>query len=134
MKNVINNTMRLLIILMFFSMSFCKNDTASQNTNVKNQGEEYAKELLEKVLSGEKFNAINEIVILPDKESAIEYAEKILFRVYSKETIESQKPYETYLIDGYWVIFGTLHYDVGGTFLIVINSKTGEVINIGHGK
>ena len=134
MKNVINKTMRLLIFLLFFSMAFCKNEKVAENSNLKIQGEEYAKEILAKVLSGEKYNALTDIVVIPDKETAIEFTEKILFRVYGKETIESQKPYETYLIDEYWVIFGTLHFELGGTFLIVINSKTGEVINIGHEK
>lgn len=125
---------RLLILFLFFALVSCKNDKTAVIESKKLLGQDYAKELLEKVISAKQFNALNEITIIPDKETAIEIAEKILFKVYGKENIEEQKPYEIYLIDGYWIMFGTLHYDVGGTFLIVMDSKNGEVINIGHGK
>lgn len=125
---------RLLILFLFFALVSCKNDKAAVNESKKLLGQDYATELLEKVITGKQFNALNEITIIPDKETAIKIAEKILFKVYGKENIEEQKPYEIYLIDGYWIMFGTLHYGVGGTFLIVMDSKNGEVINIGHGK
>ena len=126
--------MRLIIILLFFLMAFCKNEKSGENSNEKTWQEEYAHEFLKKSLSGEESNFMDEIVIISDKEFAIEYTEKILFKVYGKETIERQKPYVSYLIDGYWVIFGTQHYTEGGVFRIIINSNNGEVINIGHGK
>ena len=46
--------------------------------------------------------------LITDKETAIAMAEPLLFKIYGKEKIESERPYEIYLIDGYWYISGTL--------------------------
>ena len=73
--------------------------------------------------------------LIKDKETAIQISEAILFKVYGKDNIVSQRPYETYFMDGYWIIGGTLPKDMlGGTFLIIINSVNGQVIKLSHGK
>ena len=55
--------------------------------------------------------------------------------IYGKENIESQKPYEHYLIKNYWIIAGTLKKDiVGGTFLIIIDARNSKILKITHGK
>jgi hypothetical protein len=73
--------------------------------------------------------------LITDKETAIAMAEPLLFKIYGKEEIESERPYEVYLIDGYWYISGTLPKGyLGGTFIIIINSINGEVIRLIHEK
>lgn len=73
--------------------------------------------------------------LITDKETAIAMVEPLLFKIYGKEEIESERPYEIYLIDGYWYISGTLPTGyLGGTFIIILNSINGEVIRLIHEK
>lgn len=69
------------------------------------------------------------------KENAIDYAENILFELYGKEKIESQKPYQIHLISDYWVMTGTLPKGMkGGTFELVFDSWNGKILILNHGK
>jgi hypothetical protein len=72
--------------------------------------------------------------LLSDKETAIEYAEIILFKVYGKEQIISERPYNIYKAHGFWYMDGTLKEEKGGTFEIIFNSKNGQIIRLCHGK
>ena len=72
--------------------------------------------------------------IIKDSTTAVSVAEPILFGIYGKDNILEQKPYVIHHIDDYWLISGTLHYDVGGTFFIIIDAKDSKVIKITHGK
>jgi len=73
--------------------------------------------------------------VVPDKATAIAVAEPILFKVYGKEQIIHEQPYVADLVDGYWILSGTLPQGwLGGTFLIVISSKDGRVIRLIHYK
>ena len=77
----------------------------------------------------------NKTVILKDRNVAILIAETILFNLYGKENIQRQKPYAVDLLDNYWVISGSLEKDMlGGTFLIILDSRNSEVLKITHGK
>lgn len=74
-------------------------------------------------------------VLLSDEETAIEIAETYLFKTYGRDLIINERPYKIGLINGYWVIVGSLpKLTIGGYFEIVINSKNGAVIGIAHGK
>ena len=73
--------------------------------------------------------------LIKDKETAITLSESILFKIYGKDNIINQRPYEIYNIDGYWFLSGTLPKGMlGGTFLIIINASTGQVIKMAHSK
>jgi hypothetical protein len=100
-------------------------------------GEEFAKEQLKIALSDSSaHNVINSHdLIIKDKETAINVVEPILFGVYGKENIIKQRPYETYLIDHYWIVLGTLpKKSVGGTFLIIVAATNSKIIRLTHGK
>jgi hypothetical protein len=72
-----------------------------------------------------------DFTILDSEEKAIKFAETILFDTYGKKKIKSERPYEIYSIDNYWVISGTLPKGMsGGTFLIIFNARDGKVIRI----
>ena len=74
-------------------------------------------------------------LIIKDSLTAIAVSETILFELYSKKSIENQKPYEIFLIDNHWIISGTLPTNKdGGTFLIIIDARNSRVIKITHGK
>ncbi len=100
-------------------------------------GKSHAEKQLKLALSKEsQHNVINnKSLLIKDSSTAINVAESILFSIYGKENIESEKPYEIYLIDNYWVIAGTLPEDSsGGTFLIIIDARNSKVLKITHGK
>ncbi len=100
-------------------------------------GKSLAEKELKLALSKEsQHNVIdNKSLLIKDSYTAIKVAEPILYSIYGKENIESEKPYETYKIDNYWVIGGTLPKDSsGGTFLIIIDARNSEVLKITHGK
>ncbi|MCB2408039.1 NTF2 fold immunity protein [Hymenobacter lucidus] len=74
-------------------------------------------------------------VLLPDKATAITVAESMLFKVYGKDNISRQRPYEAYLIDGFWYISGTLPEGwEGGVFEIILDAKTSQALALTHGK
>jgi NTF2 fold immunity protein len=76
---------------------------------------------------------------VPDEETAIKIAEAILFPIYGEQTIREQKPYVVKLVEGKWIIDGSLPKAkdpedaiVGGTFHIVISQRDAKVLEIGH--
>lgn len=74
-------------------------------------------------------------VLIKDKSTAIEVVEPILFSIYGKENIIGQRPYKAKLEDSLWVVRGTLPEGyVGGTFLVIVDSRTMEIIRLTHGK
>ena len=121
----------LLLCFLAFTITGC-----SQN-NRTILGKNYAEKELKEVLTNNANHNIvdNKELIIKDSLTATNVAESILFKIYGKNNIESQKPYETYLIEKYWVISGTLPkgYD-GGTFLIIIDARNSQVLKITHGK
>ena len=72
-------------------------------------------------------------MLIDNEETAIAVAEIFLFRVYGKDKIMNERPYEICLVKNYWIIEGTLPegYD-GGTFQIVLNSLDGQVLRLIH--
>lgn len=100
-------------------------------------GKSYAENELKSALSDKiQHNVIDtKKVIIKDSVTAISVAELILFSIYGKDNITRQQPYETYFIDNYWIISGTLPKNyVGGTFLIIMDASNGRIVKITHGK
>ena len=121
----------LLVLFLSISLSAC-----SQNERT-HLGKEFAENELNLALSKQsQHNVIdNETLILKDSSIAVSVAEPILFQLYGKENIESEKPYEIHFIKNYWLITGTLPQDsVGGTFMIILDAKNAQIIKITHGK
>ena len=73
-------------------------------------------------------------VILDTKDKAINFAEIILFDIYGKEEIEGERPYKIFSVDNYWIIKGTLNADLGGTFLMIVDSHDCRILRLTHGK
>lgn len=100
-------------------------------------GEQSAKEQVRLALLADKNSVAppHHKALLTSKEVAIAVAEPILFNIYGKENIVRQRPYEVYLIDGFWYITGTIPKDwMGGTFEIVIDASNSRVLDVTHGK
>lgn len=93
-------------------------------------------ELKSALTDKEQHNIIDhQSIIIKESLTAVNVAEPILFSIYGKDNITRQQPYETYLINNYWVVSGTLPKgSLGGTFLIIINAFDSKIIKISHGK
>ena len=97
-------------------------------------GEKYAREFVKKAINDKTYKPFYDTLIT-DKQTAINIVEPVLFKVYGKPNIENQKPYECYLIDGYWYVAGTLSKDSkGGVFEVVVSAKDEKIIKLVHGK
>lgn len=121
------------LTLFAFTLTAC-GQTKSDRTIL---GKTYAEQELKLALSDKlQHNVIdNKTAIIKDSLNAINVAESILFSIYGEDKIIKQRPYETYFIDNHWVIGGTLPKEcLGGTFLIIIDSRDCKVIRITHGK
>ena len=71
--------------------------------------------------------------LVPDKETAIKIAEVILFRLYGRENITSQKPYVVTEDENIWWVCGTLKKDeLGSVFTIAISRQTAAVLYLEH--
>jgi hypothetical protein len=98
-------------------------------------GEEIARKRLASALSDTTDVRHYEKLLIDNKEMAIELAEVYLFKVYGKEHIREQLPYECYLIDKYWVINGTLPvFSDGGNFEIIISATDGQLVRLIHSR
>ena len=73
--------------------------------------------------------------VIKDRETAINVAEAILFKIYGKENIIRQRPYEVSMIGDNWFLNGTLPEGyLGGTFSIELNATNGQVMMLMHGQ
>jgi hypothetical protein len=69
--------------------------------------------------------------LVPDRETAIQIAEIVLFRLYGKENIIAERPYEVKEEDYLWWISGTLKGNaMGSPFKIAISKQTGAVLHV----
>ena len=112
--------------------------SCGQNSNSRSQlGKISAEKELKLALTDKTLHNVvdHKKIIIKDETTAVTIAESILFCIYGKEKITKQRPYEIYNIDNYWIIYGTLPKGyVGGTFLIIIDSRDSKIIKITHGK
>lgn len=75
--------------------------------------------------------------VVSSKETAVRIAEAIWFEKYGKSSIIVQRPYQVYLKDSIWVVYGSFNYPPGtkgGTAYIEINRFDGRIIRLFHGE
>lgn len=98
-------------------------------------GKGIARQELTKFIKNKNANLLEGRILIKNKEMLISIVEPILFEIYGKENIISERPYEVFLFDDYWLMMGTLPTNMlGGNFTIAINRKTCGIIGISHGK
>lgn len=96
-------------------------------------GENHARNQLQKFLKDTKQFTWD--TLIRDKETAIAIVEPILFEKFGKEQILLEKPYEVYLINGYWYLAGTISKgSMGGGFEIIMSAKDAQIIRLTHYK
>jgi len=120
------------LILLFVMMPLL---SCGQDPNERMlMGEQNARQAIKNAIDDKEHKPFYDTLI-KDKVTAIAVAEPILFKIYGKKNIIDERPYECYLIDGYWYISGTLPKGwKGGVFEIIISSKDGRTIKLIHGK
>lgn len=87
------------------------------------------------------------VCVIKTEIKAIDMAEDTLFKVYGKSKIIKERPYIINLVDNKkWIISGSLNKNLiekilyrdipkfGGTFEIILDAKTGKVMNMIHYK
>ncbi len=84
-------------------------------------------------------NNYNEIdkkrILIKDEKTFVNIIEPILFDIYGRENIISERPYEVYFAKNYWIISGDLPPTVeGGVFKAIMDARTCEIIRIEHGE
>jgi hypothetical protein len=89
------------------------NNSAIRESGIKERkhnvlGEKIAKEELDRFLKDSSCNLFKGEVLIKDEQTLIKIAEPILFNIYGEIQIVSERPYETYLFDDYWLMMGTL--------------------------
>jgi hypothetical protein len=117
-------------LLTILTLSACGQSLSSRTV----KGEKYAKQQVELAVK-DIDKAPFYKTLLTTQATAVAVAEPILFGIYEKRNITRQRPYEVYLINGFWYITGTLPQDSrGGTFQIIIDAKNSQVIALSHGR
>lgn len=124
-----------ILIFICFTVSFVTFGQKKQKTKQPFDEEIFARRLLDEILADttEQFKYQGD-KLLKDTADLIEFAEPILFKYYTEKTIVSEKPYKIHYFDNYWVMYGTLHYAVGGTFIIIVDSRDCKVLRLIHEK
>ena len=104
--------------------------------NYKNRaiiGEDSAKQMIRNIVSESGYK-LSPDTLIRDKETVISIAEIMLFKSYGKATITTERPYECYLIDGYWFLRGTLPKNyTSEVFEMIMSAKDGRIIKMTHG-
>ena len=95
MKKAFYNLILFAIMLPVF--------TYGQNFNCREvMGEQNAKQAVKNAIGDKNYKPFYDTLI-KDRETAIAVVEPILFKIYGKKNIISERPYESYLIDGYGI-------------------------------
>ena len=118
-------------------VTICLSSCGQTNSDRLILGKQYAERELKATLKDDKSNNVvdNKTVVIKDSSTAVAVAEPILFGIYGKTNILSQKPYEIYHIDNYWALAGTLPKGwKGGTFLIIMDDRNCRILKLIHGK
>jgi hypothetical protein len=131
LTNYLSSSLIRIVLLIIVPLISCEQ---FQHTRL---GRKYAEEELRvALLDSTAHNVITgNSLLIKDSNLAIAVAEPILFAIYGRDNIIRQRPYETYLIDNYWIISGTLTKGyLGGTFLIILDATNAKIIRLTHYK
>ena len=129
-KKIMNHIL-IVIFILTTHLSYCQNNNDHWRMS-KEQAENIVNETLK---DSTLHNVIGNKAILTTDKKVIKFSELILFDIYGKKNIEKQKPYDVFLIDKYWLISGTLSKGtLGGTFMMIIDSRNYKIIRLTHGK
>ena len=127
--------MNLLFTISAFSSLFVTLSSSGQSPATRSiLGESHAREQVQAAVSSSSQAPFYKPLIAT-KNVVVATVEPMLFSIYGKQNIIKQRPYEVYLIDGYWYLSGTLPKAYrGGTFEIIVEANIGRILKLTHGK
>ena len=70
--------------------------------------------------------------LVPNKVTAFNIAIAVLSNIYGENQLESESPFNVYLRDSIWVVYGTQKHQKGGFSYIEIDARDGRVLKISH--
>ncbi|SRR5258706_10188705 len=124
---------RKTLLLVLLALTVIAGITQRSNERII-LGEQNAKKAIRYAILDKNYKPFYDTLI-KDNHTAIAVVEPILFKIYGKEQITNERPYECYLIDCYWYISGTLPKgSLGGVFEVIVSAKDGMIIKLTHGK
>ena len=113
---------------------FALSSFGQESSHGKLLGEAHARQQVQRVISAVSQTPFYK-PLLSTKAGAAAMMEPLLFSVYGKENIISQRPYEVYLINGFWYLAGILPEDMlGETFKLVVEAQNSRVVELTHGE
>ena len=72
---------------------------------------------------------------VPNEATAIKIAEAIIVPIWGTDCLKNEQPFTALLVNGTWIVTGTLPSEtLGGTAYVEISKETGSILNIAHGK
>jgi NTF2 fold immunity protein len=72
---------------------------------------------------------------VPDEKTAVKIALAVWEAIYGQAAIAKQAPHKAVLIDGAWVVSGTLPRKMlGGVALAEISKEDGKILRVSHGR
>jgi hypothetical protein len=73
---------------------------------------------------------------VPDAATAIKIAVAVWEPIYGEENISQQEPYTAVLVNGIWIVEGTLpqQYNLGGVAVAELAKDDGRILRVSHGK
>ena len=97
-------------------------------------GYDFAKQQLTELFKG-KGQPFTWDTLIRNPSTAVAMVEPLLFDIFGKKNILNERPYEVYLINGYWYLAGTIPKGwEGGAFEIIMSAKDGKIIRLTHYK
>ena len=82
-----------------------------------------------------KHNAKPKQGFVPDAKTATTIAVAIWEPIYGVDQIAEQKPYQTFLTNGLWIVKGTFHgTGKGGIAVAEIAKDDGRIVRVSHGR
>jgi len=126
----------LILLVGLISCEINQKGHESQKESVEAPEIRFGRKLIERALANSPETHVStSFTNIKDAETAIKAAEPELFSIYGEKNILAQKPYRTLEIDDYWIISGVLKEGLlGGVFLVILESASGKIISIVHGK
>jgi hypothetical protein len=110
------------------------NPISSMIAHHSESAEQFARKQVKLALS-EREQGILLDTMIKTSLAAIAIAEPTLFELYGKQQILAERPYEVYLIDGYWYLSGTIPKGFeGGGFEIIFSAVDARIVKLTHYK